>query len=256
MIKGSSGAKINYHSDYVVKSFPGNGRLYQQALWLERLGGSDILPQVYQVRRDYYTMEMLSEPPYGLLKHFAVLQHMIAGLASDVWSKPPEVSFDKKALYDKIKYLAYDNSLDACLPEIHDIGESIEWNALTACMTHGDVTFDNVMIRPSTGQLVLIDPIPAVTSLGAADLRSSDFGHILRSCFGFEAVRYDDELLRFNVQPNDIKMFVGNDNEWRASLFWCVVHMLRTLPYMPAERHAVMRSLTIDALDFASEALR
>lgn len=253
-MRGSSGARITIHSDYVTKSFPGNSRLYQQALFLERNDNS-LLPSVYQLRRDYYTMEVLSEPPYQLLDHNAVLQHMIAGLDAELWSIIPDVKIDHDTLTLKIIELTNRTNLVELRETIFALRDSIEWHRLIACLTHGDTTFDNVMIRPSTGQLVLIDPIPAATSPGIADLRSADFGHILRSCFGFEWARYGEEFLRFRVTPEHLKLYVGDDNEWRATVFWCIVHFLRVLPYMPATCYDQMRTTTLEVVNYARETL-
>lgn len=254
MMRGSSGAQITIRSDYVTKAFPGNERLYQQALYLQ-LKDCPFLPEVYQVRRDYYTMEVLSEPPYELLDHTAVLNHMIAGLDFHIWSTPASVKLDHDALTLKIIELTNKAKMPELRTEIFKMRDQIDWNVLHTCRTHGDATFDNVMIRPSTGQLVLIDPIPAVTTLGIPDLRSADFGHILRSCFGFEFARYDESFMKFSIAPDYLKLFVGDENEWRATVFWCLIHFLRVLPYMPPTCYDQMRVTTLKVKDYALETL-
>ena len=65
------------------------------------------------------------------------------------------------------------------------------------------------------------------------DLRAVDYGKILQSCMGFEQARYDRSDMLFHVTPEELKLRVGDENEWNATVLWAIVHFLRFMPYAP-----------------------
>lgn len=231
--RGSSGAQIIHTVNEVFKIKVGDSRVVAQGRWLQAHPGL-ALPRVRSIRRDGYTMEPLYSPPMWALDHTEVLLAMLEGLDRSVWYRPPVVTADVDAIRERMIHMVNDSFTDnvnartslrsGLLTTINEIS----WGSLRGCLTHGDTTFDNVMFRGE--QLVIIDPIPAETTVAVPDLWSSDVGHVLRSALGFERVRYGDDF-RFKVSQKQLKFYVRNDNEWLAASFWAVFHLLRTLPY-------------------------
>jgi hypothetical protein len=63
------------------------------------------------------------------------------------------------------------------------------------------------------------------------DIRAVDLGKIMQSLLGWEAVRYADRTQR--VQPHVLFDFMPDlrINEHKATVFWAIVHIIRTYPY-------------------------
>jgi hypothetical protein len=253
MRRGSSGATITYDTDFVTKRDPNNNpRVVWQGQWLLD-NPSPAVPSVYTVYATAYKMERLAVVPPALLNHAAVLDTMVERLATHVWSQSAVAPINHDMLFDKVERLVNTYGFEYIWQRLYMMRARVNWHRLTRCLTHGDPTFDNVMIREFTGELVLADPIPA--TLIVPDLLSVDVGKILQSALGWEAARYEDEGQKFNVNPVSVydvvqrhmPKFAGED-EWVASIFWCVVHLLRTLPYVDDSVRLRVRGLVNGAL--------
>lgn len=225
MKRGSSGAVIA-EVPAVVKT--GDLRVTLQGRWLQR-HPYPMLPQVYDVTESSYTMERLGDPPYEMLDHRVLLSRTYEAL-HELWRRPPVVRFDLNAHQDKISDLVTVKHV-VQLDGLRRLGQYITWPNLEVGLTHGDPTLDNVMLRGS--QVVLIDPIPATPAV--PDLRSVDTGKLLQSVLGYEVLRYAVFEYEWRLVPTDLLALIGNENEWLATVYWCVVHLLRAVPYMPNE---------------------
>lgn len=259
MRRGSSGADVVVlGDDRVLKRKFGDTRIAEQGAWLQK-HASPVLPVVHQVYAESYIMERLAVPPVRLLDHEKTLYTMIGSLRQHVWSKPPLAPPNHDMLLTKLEHLIETYEMQRIWTAVYRAHGQIRWQKLHRCLTHGDPTFDNVMIREATGELVLVDPIPA--TLIVPDMRCVDVGKLLQSALGWEALRYGDPYQRFVASPSLVsaRLLHGSalwprdapkfdDNEWQASVFWCVVHLLRTLPYVDDRVRAGVRSLIGDAL--------
>lgn len=249
-VRGSSGAVFQFSTDgrSVWKLGTGNGRTYAQGAWL----AEHAAPGLPAVRAswpdaDGYEMERLADPPHErFVHHSLVLRGVLDTLARDVWSRPAVRVVDHTLLGAKLAAVAAfcDQSHGGAATDeyarLAALRMTIDWNDLRACLTHGDPTYDNVMFRPPDGGLVLVDPLPATAAV--PDLRCVDVGKVLQSVVGWESARYGVGY-GLHVTPVELRAALGlAANEWRASVFWCVVHLLRTLPYVHADRRpGVMR---------------
>jgi hypothetical protein len=224
--RGSSGAEI-IDVPCVVKS--GDARVVTQGHWLQR-HPYDVLPRVYAVEETFYLMERLVDPPYALLDHRVLLGQTYDALR-ELWWRSVAVTFSRDAHHAKLRTLYTDVTKTALLADLDRLGQRIDWSRLHGGLTHGDPTLDNVMLRES--QVVLIDPIPATPAV--PDLWSVDTGKLLQSILGYELLRYADDTYAWRLKPSDLEHLVMNDDEWLATVYWCVVHLLRAVPYMPNE---------------------
>lgn len=250
MRRGSSGATITMTGDDVMKRHFGHGdAVVAQGEWLMR-NKSPAVPEVYRVYAESYVMERLFDPPNALLDHDMVIRVMINQLRLHIWSQPALVPINHQVLYDKISALVDKYQVGHIWTQLYKIRGAVNWSRLPTCLTHGDPTYDNVMLRVDTGELVLVDPLPA--TLAIPDLRSVDIGKMLQSVLGWEAVRYGSGEYQLRVAPAEFRatlsvMIELSEEEWIASIFWCVVHFLRTLPYVPPGTQVGVRRLISDA---------
>lgn len=217
---GSSGAEFVYYRSTVLKK--GNPRVVAQGRWLDRhnpRGSLAGLPFVYGVDSCSYLMERLNDA--SVLEAGPILDV----LKNDVWSQHPEVEIDLQ----QHEWYVDDKAADwwpEAITALRFWRRMISWDGLMRCLAHGDPTFENCMWRPSTRELVLIDPIPA--SYYAPDLMAVDLGKILQSSLGYERVRN-----RWYYDSNVKWLDQFHVNERRAAQYFALVHFVRLLPYMP-----------------------
>ena len=225
-MRGSSGATVIELP--VARKQGVMGRVVQQGLWLQN-HPYEMLPRVYEVTYDGYLMEWLTDPPYELLDHRVLLNRVWEALHA-LWGRTPVTALVRDAHQRKIDELVTTKN-EAVIRQLGQLRDRITWPNLQAGLTHGDPTLDNVMLRGS--QIVLIDPIPATHAV--PDLRSVDTGKLLQSILGYELLRYANTTYDWRLRPQDLRNLVVNDHEWLATVYWCVVHLLRAIPYMPNE---------------------
>lgn len=234
---GSSGAAVRILESSVIKS--GGPRVSQQGLWLYAHSSIASLPHVFRVEAEYYEMERLEERHAG----FVMSDH--AQAVAGLWANEPEVTFELDMHQHKISAL-----LTAHAPDLYDTvmvrSDSLPWDHLKRGLTHGDPTVENVMRHPVRDHLVLIDPIPATPAV--PDLVSVDLGKMLQSAIGWESVRYD-----LPYKPSLTSSLAGLRHVMRelpvvdsaAAWYWCVVHLLRALPYVQHDKEVTQRVLDL-----------
>jgi hypothetical protein len=215
--RGSSGAVVSLFRNCVVKS--GNERVGAQGAWLGR-HESPATPRVFNVKPTSYEMERLSELPRHVIHPTKLAYEMTEKLSEHVWSQEARVFFNPNMHLHKMENLI---GAMAFTEKFRGVFESIKWGDLEYGLTHGDPTYDNVMLRH--GEVVLIDPLPATTAV--PDLIAVDRGKMLQSVMGFEMVRYGDRSFDGAQLP-----YIIDENEYRAALYWCAVHFLRAIPYV------------------------
>lgn len=242
---GSSGAVVEIFEHHVIKSGQGvvGTRVIQQAQWLKR-NLDACLPVVFDVGPTSYMMEHLDEvEPYSLT--VADLDAIIGRLARGVWLHEPEVTFSPKQHIEKIDKLKpyasnvmWEFLLDARRAAFD---QRQRW-----CLTHGDPTLDNVMRR--MGFFVITDPIPATHAV--PDLWAVDLGKILQSLVGFELARYGESRHDpIAVKPHHLLNTLQEPDRIRA-VYWCVVHLMRAMPYVDDTIHDKLRGCAEDAIRF------
>lgn len=204
-------------------------RVQAQGQWL-RDHPSPSVPRVLNVFEDGYVMPRLEEFDRTVEYDWAFLGAIVARLQAHVWSRAAEVALDPQAHITKVLGLAVVHLEERQVRKLGEIFDAITWDRLPRCLTHGDPTWDNVM-RSHRGGMVLIDPIPATPAV--PDLRCVDLGKMLQSTYGYERIRYAE--LGLDVDPEYVEKFCVDDNEWRAAMYWCAVHLLRCAPYVPKE---------------------
>ena len=237
MQRGSSGAEFNFLGDRVVKVANAQAdkhvaeRVMAQGTWLQK-HQSRAVPKVFQVYARSYVMERLVVPPFWALDHEVVFHHLMAALSVNIWSQPAEMEPDLNAVYAKYTGLCTKYTLDNVERNLDHMFETIEWGDLKHCLTHGDPTLDNVMFREDDAEVgvVIGDPIPATPAV--PDIRAVDLGKILQSLLGWEETRYGLRSFKLRIGTEDLRRCVTDKNEWCATIFWSVVHMLRAMPYV------------------------
>jgi hypothetical protein len=246
VIRGSSGAQVRVLGDRAVKSCDGDAtRLVEQGKRLQRYPAT-CLPHVFHVYAKSYVMEKLVAAPAWALNHRVILSTMFDALRTNIWSHEADVSWNSEATSRKVHELLEMFGLGHLRTVVFELYGAVRWDQTRRCLTHGDPTFDNVMFREDSGSLVLVDPLPATNAV--PDLQAVDTGKILQSAIGWERVRYGDSSQEFDVQMRDIRALVGTDNDWRATIFWCFVHLVRTLPYVPENRITGVKELLDDTI--------
>lgn len=223
---GSSGATVKVFDTYARKE--GDTRVGAQGAWLLK-HQMPTLPEVHDVKLRSYTMERLdlSDPMY-------ITADTTLKLLEPIWKGQAVVQFDLDAAAERLMPICstYASRLleptwDA-LVELRDLNESGD---LAAHEVHGDPTRENVMMRPATGELVLIDPLPPTKY--APDLKAVDLGKILQSSAGYECARYSNHFSsNLDVDLDYVHEEFG-DAEGRAAILFCLIHFVRALPYVP-----------------------
>lgn len=228
--RGSSGAVVESTRQGTAVRKTGDDRVVWQGQWL-RVHACDALPEVYDLENNGYTMEMLNPLPRRIVDAERLARAMFNRLNTCVWPQQStrRQSFNRKDHVSKVTHLLGqlrgNRDIAAKLLEYE---KRIDWSAQIGVTAHGDPTIDNVMLRGT--DIVIIDPLPSSTAV--PDLRCVDLGKILQSIAGFENARYD-ELNPFHRAGEDwLKDYCGV-KEIAAARYWCAVHLLRAIPYMP-----------------------
>lgn len=231
---GSSGAiiQVDPFADFVMKL--GDDRVVQQGDWLTK-HESPAVPRVTGLVTGGYFMEKLHELPRDLEWGRALFVRMVDQLQGFIWANPAEVMFDEVTHLQKVialadRFLTTDQRF-----KMFRLYEMVNWDKLTACLTHGDPTVDNVLIREigdvHDRDIVLADPIPATPAI--PDLRVVDLAKLLQSAHGFERIKYREPGLVIDL--DEIFDLCADRNERRALRYMDVVNMLRVLPYQSKE---------------------
>lgn len=232
--KGRSGATIVYSKKRVVKI--GHQLIHQYRSCVSLY---PITPMTFghmvvsgDEEIDMYVMERLKEPE-EFTEHgdwSANALHEMFKILSPVWSREPPLSvgFDRDWL----------SQLEAfCAPKGFILDKLIEPLRLDTILSgaqyciHGDPTLANVLMRGD--DIVICDPIMPRGKIPSD--YAVDVGKMLQSAIGWENHLYD---LHTPMEPC-VRAALGIDTECRPSMgeirrswFWCMVHLIRILPYV------------------------
>ena len=96
------------------------------------------------------------------------------------------------------------------------------------------------------GYFVITDPIPGTPAV--PDYHAVDLGKILQSLVGFEMVRYGVAPHNpISVRPRTLLDTLSDIQAVRA-VYWCVVHIMRAMPYVDDTIHDKLRRCAEDAI--------
>lgn len=226
---GLSGAVVVVTDREAIKVARENpARVVEQGVWLAQQTAPQ-LPQVYTMLRSGYAMERLDPIPTAKVK----LPQLVDALATALWQRVGVVPVDtpQTMLYAGRILREHAPALEAvALERLAFI------RPINACLTHGDPTAENVMLR--NGTYVVIDPIPATTRV--PDDLAVDVGKILQSAHGWEGMKGEE---RASFTPSDVEELFS-PSAFEVATLWCIVHFIRTLPYASEEvRARVIRKL-------------
>lgn len=252
--RGGSTARVII-GETLVGKYGGNSS--SQAEWLEQ-HPSPLVPHVHKRAwidtEQGYIMEKLLEPHYQDWDHERTLLELFNLLEQHVWSQPGRLAFRPLKTLHKVGMVMRKYDVKCAdgyaLPlGFTTIWAGIKWGSLKTCQTHGDPTFDNIMVRPNIAEeLVLVDPIPATPEV--PHLRAVDTGKLLQSIIGYEAVKYGPESRWVcRAMPQTLKRLIDDQNEWHATVLWCIIHLLRCIPYIETDKRAALEGLMKDAVD-------
>lgn len=228
---GASGAHVWIDHGVARKCGPEGPvrtRLSAQYTWLIT---HQHLPVVttYEWDRDGYCMEVLYDP-------VVVKGKQLLDLASEVWRWPAEVKL--KSMYSYRQYVAHKcNTLPKDLREtVFDTITKVNHSNLMTCLTHGDLTRANVMMR-DTGELVLIDPIPAMHTF--PDWWVCDVSKMFVSLLGYDGTP--------DINPM-IELIDGCDSDELLALKYMIpLQIARMIPYHTEDRADELLSIAYSA---------
>jgi len=233
MMRGSSGAQVGLFGDTAIKN--GDARVGEQGKWLFHHSRATCLPYVSAYWENGYVMERLTPLDPALLDVTATITQMARLLKRDIWSEDAEVELDMNELVAHILPILHKYD-----PDLYGLGQSIlldiiNATRMTACLTHGDPTIDNVMVRHVDGGMVIIDPLPARSY--APDLLAVDLGKLLQSAAGYEGDRYGYTPLPDELAPvlHELSELDIDDYDLMGGIRFAFVHIVRALPYLTDE---------------------
>ena len=227
-----SGAYIIDVGDQVIKLGEGSvgERIGQQAKWLKRYEAQGIMP-IIEISSNAYAMPHCEDHIDGVDSRF-VFEETVRLLQEYVWSYGPHINWDET----RRRQLVFDKMCRTKMhkwEDMYDLFREITWMDLPVCLTHGDPTFCNTLWLNERHAWVLCDPIP---SFELPDIRAIDLGKLLQSCFGFEQIMYG---WKYSTPPNPlwVNVLCDSHNEWKAAIFFGMLHIMRLLPYAPLNFH-------------------
>lgn len=241
---GSSGAILDIQKHFVRKTGDGavGERVLAQAKWLDE-HRSSVVPVIFDVMPNGYMMERLEEvEPFTL--DIADLDAIIGRLSRGVWYHQAEIHLSETAHCEKMLGLEKKFASHEMKLFLWEFRETAFDDDQRRCLTHGDPTLDNVMRR--SGYFVITDPIPATPAV--PDLWAVDLGKILQSLTGFEYVRYGVTPHKSTeVRPGHL-LDTLDWNDRIRTVYWCVVHYLRAMPYVDDTIHDKLRRCAENAI--------
>jgi len=231
-VRGLSGAAVTINDDRTVTKAGGiPERTKEQGEWIIQHGG-EMFPKVLKILSDGYVMEKLTYIDYWEVGN----EFNVSTLKSHVWTQPavvPPTSKTKELLEAKMQH-TIDKYLGGSVSDVVKL--EIMINARLAaegvysfepCLTHGDPTSENVMVRDGFGK-VFIDPIRATEVV--PDSPVVDVGKVLQSAYGWEDAKYQSGLMAY--RHSDIANALNNPHLLHYGEAWAVVHVMRAIPYV------------------------
>lgn len=230
-MRSTSGALVERIGETVLKVGEGTvgERVGREARWLVEHANVPCLPRVYAHWDHGYVMEPLVRAPW-ISPDFDWECHVetcLQVLNDQVWSHTTDREVPFSDFYEFIErrcavgYPEVWSAVSQILLELSDV-----WYVLPRVLTHGDPTFDNQCLRPSTGEVVFIDPNP---NEHVPSFRASDIACVLQSLHGYEHLKYGAPRPR--VTPDYVRDFGIADLEWYASRALCLAKFVRLLSY-------------------------
>lgn len=213
----NSGATVEPRNNLVYKS-GGFQNLLQEARLLRHLG-AHVCPRFRGYYKEGYAMERCTpiEPVTSVNSVCYLLKRVHTLLSEKVWSRPTLYVIQKN--WTNLHYEVLVNEA----PWIPT--EYATWayeNPGKACLTHGDPTLANVVLRGD--ELLLCDPLPPRTHWPS--LRVVDYGKMLQSAAGWEH-QLNDKWCAPSPEPIGVVMSLIPQEELMTSLFWAAFHYAR-----------------------------
>lgn len=250
--KGRSGAQIIFAGSKVIKIGKNLKDQYEQCFVLYPVTpyveeyvtiqeGDGVNPEL-----GLYIMERLDEPERLSETYFTAPVDMLCTMRATletVWRQ----RLANTARYD---YMDWESKLkEFCASKGVYVGSLINSLKLDEIMAgvpypiHGDPTLANVLMRnnpavsgavPTSKSLVICDPIAPGGKIPAH--YTVDIGKMLQSAIGWETVIYGLHIPREEciAAALGVRGRQPSLQEVQRAWFWCMVHLLRILPYVAA----------------------
>lgn len=249
-MRGSSGAEVKFMEDGSVYKFSNDEkiaeRILRQGRYLAINTVCDALPKVLHLKDRGYEMERLAPYILNSVTRNAILIQVINTMNDHFWHSNAytkmNAQIDRDMHLSKVFNLCMDYALIS-YKQFEKIFNAINWSEFEFVFTHGDPTADNAMLRPSTSETVLIDPLP--WSYEIPSFKCVDVGKIIQSAYNYEFIRYPHLGKSPDVFPlDDVFKYakVESTNEKLACIYFGAVHFLRALPYVPTEMVSKLRT--------------
>lgn len=260
VVRGRSGALLYVNPHVTVKTVPLHGpdgdrcRVVAQGAMMQDLNMTGLFPFVYSVFDTGYAMETLLPITWRNEAHvLKVLHHAVCKLNSILWqsARQPSSTFDclwvGQATHEDYvlsRCYTYARQHEDKLLHAMRMMRSIMPNLQPATFLHGDPTLANMMCtKQAEHTLVITDPIPQDGRL--AQIAAVDRGKLLQSAWGYEHV-IDASFPTIDRHEAESIVLDGLDGtEEYAARYFLFVHILRLLPYHPAD----MRPTFVQWLD-------
>ena len=265
-MKTTSGAHVFTYDGRAVKvAMNGNvrRRLTQQAAYATYLG-SAVCPVVERIVPGGYVMERLEAYP-DVVTSRGYVNDVVGLLETHVWNRSsqsaPQTWTAWLAHFDYVM-----DRIDKYAPHLKTrtmhMMQALDLEPCRKCLTHGDPTLDNMMLRkqgaghwPETP--VIIDPLPPRFEM--PEMMAVDVGKIIQSLLGYETIKYrryrmdwtetvENRLSELWTRLEDYPL-----REWRAATYFAYVHCLRLLPYQSEEKRPLFVALAQDAFNLAAK---
>ena len=204
---------------------------------------SKVTPVLLASGRGWYLIPKY-EPLGNALTHLETTEALLDAL-SIVWASgpPPVNDFHSEWIHRLAAH--YRHLQSSGFVPIDILKYNLSRGSSPIVVTHGDPTFDNVMINPHVAtvgaseqrmQFTLIDPLPWGV---VPPLRAVDLGKVLQSC-----ILSSEERIVWYPQS---AARVLRDLDWKeARMCWdfCALHLTRIIPYRPNLAPSLMKCVT------------
>jgi hypothetical protein len=261
-VTGGSGAIIEIRYKEVVKlgqDVTVIKRLHKQCNYMKDINKlhtkQKIMPKITGMHVTGYSMQKGEKPDLWLFSIPLLMQLMKHQLTTNVWAYDPIIKSKAgwgNKLHDYIENVLKDHDLSQEMKDyiLFQI-KTLELTEAKTCAIHGDCTLDNVLLpgkyidkKNIKGHIWISDPLPPDERIPS--LRVVDLGKLLQSAIGWENLKYNA------LPPIDVNeciyqvMIYENQSVQRLAWLWCVIHLIRIIPYTTDERmqHALTMSIT------------
>jgi thiamine kinase-like enzyme len=236
-MKGNSGAQLNFAGDFVEKHCPGAKDQYDwfvAASWKGLVEGVS-LPYVELIRQSCYRIEYI--PGYSATQLTSTQEFDRLLQLVEYWrSQSVETLGSWKGYLQRLERHVEENDS----PRMREGLELASCYSLAPSFNHGDLTLENVLIRPN-GEMVLIDPNYSQGLFQSAIL---DYGKLLQSV-------HSDYHRVFNSSPGQdpapllawLWEFLEIRGILEESLVAELTHLMRLRKYRPEQERGKVDDL-------------